>query len=580
MSVLRQENWLGQQRVDIPHLRSIEAAVAGDFDLLAGTIMAGRAPVIASGFYIVTTGVTQANSLQIQVADSTLIHFFASESGSIFHVPADRANEVLTSTNTRVVGSFTPSQVNYIGIDLVRTTDDSTVDLVQFIDTTSLLEDPKSVPLARTLDYRIVISTTDFDSNPGVAPLAKVTLDSSSGITAIEDARHMFFRLGSGGSTPNPLNFYSWPTGRKEGGTGDTFLGADKNIGSLKQWMDAAMSRVWEVGGGEHWYSPVADRNVVLARTGVPFASTGEFFEWDGTNLHWKGLVAVFANSTASFNEVVGATLDTPGLTDLADGDCIYVDLDRSRNRYVTPPLGQAGPVFCAKAPLTNLGTPEVPGSRWVMAWRFGANIYVRDQSYPVGSAFKIATTATAGDVMLSATDGGLIAPAVVATVDSMSFMAYAAGLTRGSDFVGGAGDITIGGQGSFDHGVVLKTTRVQDEVRVQGSQIYPGNFTAPLSVFNDSDYLAHPRNLTARLIGYDAGAGAGRVAHEFEAAGAIGFRNVPATPQTPSPLTSVPIRSKFFFRDNGIASPNKRDQFCIMWFDGSVSVVFESPTY
>ncbi len=41
MSVLRKLNVLPQLRVDAPHLRMIESAVAGDFDTVVGKMMAG-----------------------------------------------------------------------------------------------------------------------------------------------------------------------------------------------------------------------------------------------------------------------------------------------------------------------------------------------------------------------------------------------------------------------------------------------------------------------------------------------------------------------------------------------------------
>src|SRR4051812_31402354 len=119
MSVLRQGNWQGQQRIDVPYFRALESSICADFDVLAGRIIAGQVPLISNGFRLISTGITQAEQLQIQVAGSTLLHPLASESGSLFQVPANRANETLNATNTRVTGSFTPSQVNYIGIDLI-----------------------------------------------------------------------------------------------------------------------------------------------------------------------------------------------------------------------------------------------------------------------------------------------------------------------------------------------------------------------------------------------------------------------------------------------------------------------------
>lgn len=570
MAAERQQNWLSEQRVDVPHLRAVESAIAADFDLLAGTIMAGRAPLVVSGFKLITTGITHAQALQLQVADSSLIHFYASESGSIFHVPANQPIEILSSTNTNISGSFTPAQTNYIGLDLIRLADSTTNDLVEFMDTATLQETPKTVPLARTLTYKIVITTTDFDANPGLVPIARVKVDSNFAITEVEDARNIFWRLGQGGTVPNPLNTYSWPSGRKEGSVTSDFTGGDKTITSQKSWMDAIMTRLWELGGGEFWYSPTADHNVVMARTGSPFVSSGEYFEWSGTNLHWKGLMFTFANSTGVTNTVANVITDTAGTTDLAAGECVYVDLDRTSNATLN----------AVKAPLNLVGSPDVPGSRWVLAWRIGSSIYVRDQSYAVGSSFKLATTAAAGGVLLSASDSAAISPVAVASVDSILKAAYAGGITRGGDYVGGAGDIKVGGFSTSDHNVLLRTFRDQDEVSVTGSHVYTMGQAASLSVINTSDFTANLEDITARFAAWNVGSAQIEDAQHLESGGAMGFRNVLFPPQTPTPTATRPIRSKTFFRDNGIASPNKRDQFCVMWFDGTVTVIAESATY
>lgn len=448
MAVNREANWLGNQRVDIPHLRGVESAVRGDFDLLAGVMIAGRAPLITSGFYVITAGITVATNLKLRVADSTLIHFLASESGSIFHVPADRADEQLNTTNPRIIGGFTPSQVNYVGLDFVREADDTTADRVQFIDTNSLQETPVTVPLSRTTDYRIVISTLDFDNNPGIAPICKVTVDSAGNITAISDAREQAFRLGSGGTVPDITHSFPWPSGRSENTSGDVFVGGDKAISSFKGWMDSVMSRLWEVGGGEYWYSPTNNSNEHLSRTGAAFVSNGEYFEWDGTNLHWQGLVWVFANSTAVYNTIANQTSDSAGLTDLADGECIYVDVDRTSNAALN----------AAKGTLTELGSPEMPGSRFVLAWRYGANIFTRDQSYYVGASLKLATFTTSGTSMLSADVLGVGGDPRVVAVDSLD-KGYASGLTRGAPGAGvtdGAGTLTIGG-GTYDTAIDIR---------------------------------------------------------------------------------------------------------------------------
>jgi len=462
VAVKRQVSWNAQQRVDVPFLRAIESAVAADFDLLAGTIMANRIPAIVAGFNLITSGVTQPGALQIQVAGGVLMHYYATDAGTVFQVDANRPNEVLASTNPKIRGSFLPSQTNYIGLDFSRANDPTTTDAVQFFDPDQGAEVTKSIPLARTIDYTIIISASDFDSNSGVCPLAKVTLDANSSITSVQDARNILWRLGTGGSTPNVKNTYSWPAGRNETSSADPFLGGDKAIGSMKSWMDATMTRVWELGGGEYWYSPTSDRNVVMARTGSSFSSSGEHFEWVSSNLHWQGLTITFANSTGVYNEITDQTTDSAGLTDLADGECIYVDLDRT----VTRTRAGVTSLNAQKTSLSLLGTPAVPGSRWVLAWRYGASIFVRDQSYAVGSSFKLATDSSSGTIKLSALTTSLDSgsdPRVVAV--DLEGLAYATGISRGGGGSGsgvlfgalGIGQLLIGG-GINDSSIMIRT--------------------------------------------------------------------------------------------------------------------------
>lgn len=579
MATTRQQNWLGQQRVDVPHLRAVESGVAADFDLLAGQIMAGKAPLVVTGFYLITSGIAGAEQLQLKVANSILVHFEASESGSIFSVPPTRANETLTTTNARVSGSFTPSAINYIGIDLRRLADLSTVDQAMFLDADSLLETPKEVPMARTLDYRIVISTTDFSLTPGICPIAKVTTGAGNNVVSVQDARSFFFRLGSGGTTPNPLNAYAWPAGRKEGSTGDLFLGGDKAVNSMKAWLDAAMTRMWELGGGEYWYSPTDDRNVKMVRTGSPFVSNGEYFEWSGTHIHWKNIRFIFDNSTAVVNEVADQTGNSTGLTDLLDGECIYVDLDRSVNHT----SGGSNQLVAVKGVLAALGQGSPPGSRWVMAWRNGVDVFTRDQSYAVNSSQKVATSSSTGDVQLSANSDTPTAPVVPVLYFGQ---VLGSAITRGplsNNYAFGSGDVSVGGQ-DRDHSVLIKTSRSQDSTIISGREEFATTGNATLEVENHDPLEASPDNLIARFRGFSSVGAQLETAQWLEVNGAMGMRNVSSTPATPTPTATDPIRSKKFFRTNGQAPgqtpPLCRDQYCIMWWNGVITPLAESDPY
>jgi hypothetical protein len=458
MSVLRQLNLLGQMRLDVPHLRSVESSIAADFDVVAGRVQAGDAPVVIRGFALANfASGTAANSVQLSTADGILYNVNASEAGTFLWVPADRNVETLNSaTNPRVDGSFTAGQVNYIGLDLTRSSDPTTSDLAQFLDPNTLLESPKTVPLGRTLDYRIVISTTPFSASPNLVPIAKITTDSSNNVAApagsVQDARNILWRLGSGGDFPDRLSTFSWGQGRVEPTTGlNVFTGGDKSIQSQKGWMDAIMTRLWELGGGENWYSTTADRNVRMVRVPSPvFASTGDNFEFVGGNIRWQSLRIAFDNANGAgvyFNTIVDQTSNLAGLTDIADGECIYVDIDRTSNSALT----------AKKAALQTLSVPVIPGSRFIIAWRLAGNVYTRDSSLAVNVSFQPATSTVAGAVRLNQAANPTHAGAGVPTVlvlDANNAVAigqapYAVvGSNAGLTVVGGTSGIGVQGTG------------------------------------------------------------------------------------------------------------------------------------
>jgi hypothetical protein len=262
-----------------------------------------------------------------------------------------------------VVGSYQPSSENYIGIDFRREPDDSTAAECTFWDPDLQEEVKKTVPLGRTADYRIIISSEPFEATPLSCPLVIVTTDAYNKVVSVVDARNLAFRLGRGGSVPNDVASWSWPQGRKEL-SGSPFLGGDKAIQSLREWVQAAMSRIWEIGGGERWSSAVADRNVRYLSAGTAFAN-GEFFTWDGTDLLWQGLQYLLPNSGGIVNQVADQTSPKAGLTDLADLECIYVDLDYRQS------LTGGSAIVAAKAPLQSLGAPQLPLARNIVG-RFG----------------------------------------------------------------------------------------------------------------------------------------------------------------------------------------------------------------
>ena len=291
MAVRRSQNWLNQQRVDVPHLRSIESAVRNDFDELISSYVIGQsASYVIRGWEINMVGAigASASSLQMIVENSSLFHGKSTQSGTFFQVATGVPNQTINSTtNTAVQGSFTPSALNYVGIEFSRAVDNSTTAQVFLWNPTNKNEISKTVPLAETLNYKIVVTSSIWAAN--VLPISIVETDSSNNVLSVEDRRPMLFRLGTGGpNTPNPFYKYPWDNdaeGRTENFWKSTnavspFRGGDKQIETEKEWKDAVMSMILEMKGTTYWYSPNAGGSIVKLRGDLALlqmTGTGKF---------------------------------------------------------------------------------------------------------------------------------------------------------------------------------------------------------------------------------------------------------------------------------------------------------------
>lgn len=247
-------NWLTAQRVDIPDLRAIESGVIFDFKTLIKAF-SGDTPYILSGFTIPISGISgPASALQL-VVDGAKVWIPGDGNGSFLQVPDGQANEVMSSSNAKVVGSFSPG-TNYISLRFKRAADPATSDLVSVWDVDAATEFTITAPRGLVLDYEIVIDGSSFGNN---APVAKVQV-SGSNVTSIENAHQNLFRLGTGGDNPDPTYSFTFPNGPENSLTAtsnsdpDPFIGGDFDIKNFKMWMDAVMTMFKNVSGSVIWY--------------------------------------------------------------------------------------------------------------------------------------------------------------------------------------------------------------------------------------------------------------------------------------------------------------------------------------
>jgi hypothetical protein len=264
MAIIRRVNQLSEMREEVSDLKAIESAASADFDLLAQSFIAGTGnPYVINGFTInfASNPIGGASTnLQLVVANGALLATTASQSGTFFLVAPGTPNLVLNAaTSSNVYGSFVPSSYNYVGIDYYRF-QDPTTDTQRYIWNPTAQDETQIIaPAAIVLNYEAVISSSLWAAN--ILPIAIVETDSSNNVVSITDARPLLFRLGTGGATPNPYYVYPFPQGDTENPVTSTsnssnpFYGGDKAITDLKDWMNAVMTLLLDIGGGPYWYS-------------------------------------------------------------------------------------------------------------------------------------------------------------------------------------------------------------------------------------------------------------------------------------------------------------------------------------
>lgn len=333
MAVRRRQNWVSQQRVDVPHIRSLESATSSDFDELLKGFVTGPSGYILRGFEINMTGAIggAAAGLQMIVADGCIFHGTSNESGTFFLVPSGTTPEVMNSTiNTKVSGAFTPNAVNYVGIEYERIVDDATSDQIYIWDPTNKNEITKTVPLAKILRYKIVITSSVWAAN--VLPVAKVTTDVAGNVVDVTDQRSMLFRLGTAGyANPNPAYEYPWTNhseGRTETSSTSTsnsinpFHGGDKQIYNMKEWMDAVMTSFKEIKGTTSWYSP----NIGGSLVGLRADLANLVFTGKGSITHDEITAGKMNWDEDIYVKFIGGRLSYQILANASSSDIVLVD--------------------------------------------------------------------------------------------------------------------------------------------------------------------------------------------------------------------------------------------------------------
>lgn len=339
MSVLQRVRIVSQERVDLPDFLNLGAFANADWAAFIDQFVTGtESPLIVAGFAIPDpdTYVTQqASTIPVRIASSVMFHPTSAGGAGAFYIATDAEPDQDVA--------LTANQTNFIEAD--QTTSTGSPDTRAIWDEAGGAdgegeEFKQVIDTVTNLDVVVTANTVGFTA--GKVPIAKVVLNSNGVVTSITDCRNLLFRLGTGGTSPDPTNRFSWPDGRVDRAvtlttadpTLNPFEGSDKAIATLKQWMDAVMSRLAELQGpGAMWFeggssgsSSISDLYVDSVGSVLTSSTGAGKFTWNaGTNtLAWTTDIYVQSLS-GPYNFLIEAASVA-----ITTGDVAYITQERN----------------------------------------------------------------------------------------------------------------------------------------------------------------------------------------------------------------------------------------------------------
>lgn len=260
MAVLGRLLIASAERVDVPDFLSIDSYAAGDFKYFINSLIGSDTPYILKGFDVNNPGdAINSTSISINVHNS-VVWYPGSNTGSFYH-----GLEEGHTYAQPLVPELRSNATNYIYLTFstFETARDTRAFWDPDIDGGSGGEFTQDINTESVLSVEINVSTSSFPEN--TIPICQVEVGTK--ITSIKDCRNLMFRLGEGGLNPNPFASHSFRNSpsstysRQEPSITmstpldpNPFQGGDKNIYSLKEWMDAVMTKLLELSGTNYWY--------------------------------------------------------------------------------------------------------------------------------------------------------------------------------------------------------------------------------------------------------------------------------------------------------------------------------------
>jgi hypothetical protein len=348
MAVLTRLSLTNQLRFDLPDARALEANVQSDFqNLFKGFFSAGS--YILAGFEVTNyTSIFSTSGVNISQNDVVLFHSEATTQADGFYVSA--------ATEADAELTLSASTTNYIEADLEVETGTPNQRAKWDENTQSQYEETEDT----LINLKLTISVNASGFTAGKIPLYKAVTNGSNQVTSLTDCRKLFFRLGTGGTSPDAANVFDFPSlpsstyertdtanPATSGSDPKPFQGGDKNIKTFKQWMDAVMTKLIELGGTDKWFELALGSvkgALRLHSTILAPNTAGAKFAWSGTALSITdsdgtpaaadnvGLIRRFSVA-GDLNLRRADGQDGTSAISISDGHVMYVELPTSGGR-------------------------------------------------------------------------------------------------------------------------------------------------------------------------------------------------------------------------------------------------------
>jgi hypothetical protein len=408
------------QRLDLTDLLSIDSYAAADFKYLIQSFIGASKPYILYGLDVINPqDAIGTENVSIKIADS-VVYYPGSQAGSFYY--GLKEGDINAQP---LIPELRKNATNFVY--LTFSTFDTAKDSKAFWDADQNGgaggEFSQDVNTETALKIEVNVSVSTFPEN--TIPICKVVVGSSV-ISSIQDCRDHFFRLGTGGISPNPFSTYNFRNepnstyARLEPSTTMTsalnpnpFKGGDKNIRTLKEWMDVVMTRIKEISGATFWYEGSGSsgngpniNNVFIDSLGSTIKSKGEWKHSSATpgEAQWTEDIHYYSLIDSRDLIIRAATINIPTTDKVA-----WIDISREAdfNNAAGPAVWKNGVSYVdgVTGTFVNLSKGD-----WVKKTADDSSLFLRVEEFyaSTGGSGSVVSPAVAQSIQLSGIYGGI----------------------------------------------------------------------------------------------------------------------------------------------------------------------------